>query len=174
MQTAAEIFLEHLHEFHRLALALCGDYGNAEQAILNAHERATDTHYVRPGWHLCWMKHCIIQSCLEVMRAAKVEQRGRDGATPRWSDLLSAPFHSPLPRAVFVLRIWEGLSVVDVSRYCSLSQGRVQAILLEIWQEIRLRPSSVSEFVAALVAAQRQRGREVRTNEQVIELKMVQ
>lgn len=142
-----EIFLGQLGQFHRLALALCGDHYAAEQALAHAYERARDADYVKPGWHAHWMKHCLIKSCLESIATPKAED---SLGAPHWSDSLPAPFRIPLPRIIFVLRIWEGIPLMDVCRYISITRAHVETVLLDTWEQIQIRPECLTEFVTAL------------------------
>ncbi len=138
-----DIFLGHLSQFYRLALALCGDKLVAEQNLIDAYDRARIADHVQPGWHVRWVKHCLIRSCFDYMRTLETEEAGGSLHTSRWSN--------SLPRMLFVLRIWEGISLTDVCRYCSLPRANAEAVLSEIWMQVRTRPACLTEFAAALM-----------------------
>ena len=146
-----DIFLGHLSQFYRLALALCGDKLVAEQNLIDAYDRARIADHVQPGWHVRWVKHCLIRSCFDYMRTLETEEAGGSLHTSRWSNSLSLPFRADLPRMLFVLRIWEGISLTDVCRYCSLPRANAEAVLSEIWMQVRTRPACLTEFAAALM-----------------------
>jgi len=144
-------FSRHLGQFYRLALALCGDRLVAEQSLVDAYQYARIADHVQPGWHVRWVKHCLIKSCFESVRARKVEEGAGSTGSLRWSDALSSPFRADLPRILFVLRVWEGISLADVCRYCSLSRTKAEGVLSETWLQVRTRPACLTELAAAVM-----------------------
>jgi hypothetical protein len=106
---------------------------------------------VQPGWHIRWVKHSIIRSCLDSIRPLQADETAGAPHAPCWSDSLSIPFRAALPRILFVLRVWEGISLADVCRYCSLSRADAAAVLSETWMQIRTRPACLTEFASALI-----------------------
>jgi hypothetical protein len=109
---------------------------------------------VQPGWHVRWVKHCLIRSSLDFIRPLQTDETTGSLHTPCWSDSLSPPFSAALPRILFVLRVWEGLSLADVCRYCALSRAEAAAMLSETWMQIRTRPACLSELATALMLHQ--------------------
>jgi hypothetical protein len=148
-----DIFSDHLSQFYRLALALSGDTLVAEQSLVDAYERARIADHVQSGWHVRWVKHCLIKSCFDSIRARKLDEAAASRGISRWSDALSSPFRADLPRMLFVLRVWEAISLADVCRYCSLSRANAEAMLLETWMQVRTRPACLTELTAALMLA---------------------
>jgi hypothetical protein len=146
-----DIFFGQLCQFYRLALSLCGDKLTAEQTLMDAYERARAADHVQPGWHIRWVKHSIIRSCLDSIRTLQADETPGSSHAPRWSDSLSIPFRAALPRILFVLRVWEGNSLADVCRYCSLSRAHAAAMLSETWMQIRTQPACLTEFATALI-----------------------
>ena len=140
-----DIFSEHLSQFYRLALALCGDTLVAEQSLAEAYERARIADHVHPSWHVRWVKHCLIKSCFDSIRTRKPDRASL------WSDALPTPFRADLPRMLFVLRVWEGIALTDVCRYCSLPRANAEMVLLETWMQVRTRPACLTELAAALM-----------------------
>jgi DNA-directed RNA polymerase specialized sigma24 family protein len=146
-----DIFFKHMSQFYRLALSLCGNTLTAEQTLIDAYERARAADYVQPDWHIRWVKHCVIKSCLDFTRTQQTAEADGSLSAPCWRDSLSPPFRATLPRILFVLRIWEGLSLADVCRYCAVSQTDATAVLLETWMQIRTRPACLTELATALL-----------------------
>jgi hypothetical protein len=146
-----DIFSGHLSQFYRLALALCGDRLVAEQSLVDAYKHAMIADHVQPGWHVRWVKHCLIRSCFDYIGALKAEEAADSLHTSRWCDSLSSPFCADLPRMLFVLRVWEGISLADVCRYCSLPRANAEAVLSETWVQVRTRPACLTELAAALM-----------------------
>ena len=148
--TVDEVFWQHLWDFYRLAVALCGDTVAAEKILVDTYERARVATYVKPNWHIRWVKHCLIAASVEHVRQLNAEASLGKAHDCRWSDSLPSPFRANFPRILFVLRIWEGISTADACRYCALSRTNAEAILMDTWTQIRSRPESLTEFAARL------------------------
>ena len=148
--TVDEVFWQHLWEFYRLAFVLCGDSVSAEKILVDTYERARVATYVKPNWHIRWVKHCLISASVEHVRKLGTEAPSSKATDYYWSDFLPAPFCANFPRILFVLRIWEGISTADACRYCGLSRKNAEALLLDTWTQIRSRPESLAEFAAKL------------------------
>jgi DNA-directed RNA polymerase specialized sigma24 family protein len=151
-----DIFFKHLSQFYRLALSLCGNRLTAEQTLIDAYERARVAGYIQPGWHIRWVKHCVIKSCLDFIQTQQTSETAGSFPTPCWSDSLSPPFRVALPRILFVLRVWEGLSLADACRYCAVSRAEATDILLETWMQIRTQPAYLTELATAVMLSTEQ------------------
>lgn len=146
-----DVFFGELNRFHRLALALSGNADLAEKILVNVYERASEADQVRDGWHARWVKHCLIRSSIEFLRAQDPAIQIGAEHSSAWSDSLPAPFRADMPRILFVLRVWEGLPFADVCRYCGLSRSEAAGIMVETWRQVNERPEWLEEFAAALM-----------------------
>ncbi len=161
--TYAELYAAAWPRLFRLAYAITGDVGQAEDAVQSAMVKAyTSWHRVGSASHPeAYLRRITVNEVLGVRRRAwwRSERLGHapEGEMPGseeqaivdraelWEGLLSL---APRQRAVLVLRYYEDLSEQQIASVLGCSRGTVKSQAADALATLRRRYAAAAELIA--------------------------
>ena len=140
---------------YRLAARLCGDLGEAEDALqeayVDAYRALREGRYDGRSKVETWLYRIVTNACLDALRTRR-EARGAEAREPRFDGLVAAEARvalreldallgdlAPQDRAVLVLMIVEGLSAKVVVDVFGCSEGAIEQRLVRARAALRAR-----------------------------------
>ncbi|MEY9894112.1 RNA polymerase sigma-70 factor (sigma-E family) [Catenulispora sp. MAP5-51] len=141
--TLADLYALHRLSLTRLATALLGDQGNAEDAVQDAFVRLWHSHRGRTDMlenPLSYLRTAVVNNARSIMRRHKTAREhppfflppaesAEEEALPRvHREVLEAVKQLPeRQREVLVLRYWADMSEADIAATTGISRGTVKS-----------------------------------------------
>jgi RNA polymerase sigma-70 factor (ECF subfamily) len=153
---AFRTIMEHTRApLYRLAARLCGDLGDAEDALqdayLDAFRALADRRWDGRAKVETWLYRIVTNACLDLLRRRKEAPRER-ASEPRFDGLVSAEARialgeldallaalPPQERAALVLVSVEGLSAKEAAHALDCSEGAIEQRLVRARAALRAR-----------------------------------